>query len=498
MRMVTFPLHKQKTPAFPRLLIWGNNDFAARFGALLSVWGCDVAGYVAPGVITEKSFNGRPLIPVEDVRNSPVLSALPLLVASPRAMNGNIPSADQNAQQLFKAALLKILFEHRLTNHLIHPVALITHIDADWSHRCVFFGKQGAGNTVYSHLINALQQAFPKAFKPSNEAACIFEKVSEAYSYQMLEIIYAAAAEIGVTGCGMGPHIPFSCMAAFSHPHDDATHDTAIAGLPAQPWAHASCYGYHIPPTEGQMDILRHMNCKRFLILRSPLDTLISAIKKTADSLHVPLQEYLNNMSAFRHESKTLLLELQQYAHLMHHMEVWRYEELINHPLHVIKKLAKQWDIDLSFITARNIWRRTKFRQLEGAPEGHFWNARSGKWKTLLQPEHYKILGEYGGRNIAETLGYAEEAALIPPAGNSGAPSEAETPQQRSYYYREAGNIVIQSTSPQKADALKTYFNRPFVQAMCNSGSLCIERPETAMRMCNPDKNHLPMATVLS
>ncbi len=469
----------QPSPESTPFLVWGTNKFAETFSRVLMDWDADIVAFVDPAAGPGDTCNGKPVLPPTAVREDERLSALPMVVASSRTMTSGIPFADQHAQQQFKCAVTDILFTHGLKNHLLHPAALHEWFEIDWSHRAIGFGKQGAGNTVYAHIFYALHKHAPSAFRASSYPALVFEKLEEGYTNIMLESMYNAAAAIGAGGCGFGPHVPFNCMMAMQYYENKTPHACNITGLPVQPWIYSPYYSYHELPDPAQISRLSRMGCKLFLVLRSPLDTLLSSMKKSADAMGVPLATYLAEPKAFSLQARQLFDELRDYIPCMEHMHVLRYERLLSEPHSVIRELGSLWKIDVKKHTAARIWVRIGFRQLPDAPLNHFWQGGKGKSRAWFTQEQLAVLAGMGAAEICAALGYESDAQLIASVpAQEPQKTRGAVPTQR-HYMRSAGNIAIHSSHPGAADALEKHFSNPFVRTLANAGSPREERPES-------------------
>jgi hypothetical protein len=156
-------------------------------------------------------------------------------------------------------------------------------------------------------------------------------------------------------------------------------------------------------PREQDMQTMRQLGYRFFLIKRHPLETLLSTASKASGNKP---EQALDNPDWIVPAANLLCSWYEQVLPSFHFFTVVAYEDLIHGPKY-LRDFARQIGVNISDKDIDSIWQEYGFKSLVDAKDyQHFWKGGSGKWKTYFQPQHLKTLNDIGFFTLFPKLGY--------------------------------------------------------------------------------------------
>ena len=162
--------------------------------------------------------------------------------------------------------------------------------------------------------------------------------------------------------------------------------------------------GQHGPFMAGDVDALRDSGFKVFLSIRHPVDAFFSFLRKRKEisiaSMPQHARAYISKMKSFyRHRDACA---------------VFRYEDLLDDPVHTIQTLAHGMGRSITASTAREIWDEYGLKQLPHAPVGHYQGGKRNVWCSELSERERAILSQEKIDGLIDLLGYPHVPDAVP------------------------------------------------------------------------------------
>ena len=392
------------------ILIWGCNRFAESLHICLENTTVNVVAFVDK--ISGKSFCRKPVIHPDLLGELDEHHDTPIIIASQHDFSSNLPAITFESTRQFKAMIDEITSKYTLQNTLHHPSSLIDVLHLTFPMKMATFGLPGSGNTLYSHIFRLIlqknrwhtiwQHLKAKLFKHKTpNLNDYFEKL--AYEYQ--QIIYQVINDAIYQADGKRIHgSPWQLGTSHFSFLTDEEEKAGVFSFHTRDHIVHSNYGYHKMPTQQQLNELNLRQFKVFMVIRNPLDTIISVLKKnvsTKDNTELVADQYFAREAIATLET---LKDLQKFT--AHDASMIKYEDLIMHPVSQIRKIMRKLGKKNTSKAANRIWSQVSFRALPGATTENFWQGGTGKWESHFQNQHLAFLKYHGIEKILSHYGY--------------------------------------------------------------------------------------------
>lgn len=158
----------------------------------------------------------------------------------------------------------------------------------------------------------------------------------------------------------------------------------------------------HLVPREGLLGFLERMSYRPFIVVRHPLDVIVSCAAKTVR----PPQLLIDKDEWFDRTASSLVEALSHTARNRERVHLIRYEELISEPQKVIRDIAQALDVDVDDSEIEAMWDKYGFKSVTPAGDVHLWRPGSGKFREYMRKEHWRKLAGLGMPEAAKALGY--------------------------------------------------------------------------------------------
>lgn len=379
------------------IILWGCNDFSESLYQLLSQTDIKVIAFIDPTAQTTQ-FCGKPLYSPNDFKTHRDLANTPIVVAAPHDMTNNMPHINFETIRQFKLRIQEIANEFAIANPLLHPAALVDFLQIDFSNKIITFGLAGSGNTVFNHLLQKIQPLLPSI----PFASRFFEQLC----YEYTQIIHQIATDIIFSIGGNTIHVgPWKV--GTSHFNYLFNHETnSVYSFQTRDHIICSNYGYHVLPTAASVKQLQSRKFKLFFILRCPLDTLLSLVKKN-EGIDAETKTIKNN-DALLHSAFYVLKVLSTWRDTNIALPQLRYEQLLNDPINYICDIMRTLDIEPDKAFAHSVWQEIGLKELPNVPKNHFWQGGARKWEKYLTQEHLAFLKAQGIEKVLEDYNYPD------------------------------------------------------------------------------------------
>ncbi|MEM7680335.1 MAG: hypothetical protein AAF288_00100 [Planctomycetota bacterium] len=183
--------------------------------------------------------------------------------------------------------------------------------------------------------------------------------------------------------------------------------DAMVFGLtiPTSLWS--PTHSTHEPLTPAVFDYYQQRGYRIALIVRHPLDVIVSNAGKltTGPDGRDPLclldtPGWLESMLA------PLTAYYRQYADVRDRVALFRYEQALQCPGVFIRQAGELLGVEVSDATAERIWSEIDGKPFSHAEQGHYWRPSIGKHAEFMQARHIDAIRRSGLPQVAETLGY--------------------------------------------------------------------------------------------
>jgi hypothetical protein len=383
-------------------ILWGCNDFSAQLHKMMSEWGLSVSAFIDPDYNAD-SFCKVPVIPYNKIEDR----TLPIIVATPHKMSNLIPVISQETIEAFPNTVYQIKKTLNVENEILHACALIDFISIDCTGKILTFGRQGSGNTIYSHIIQYLYQTYRDAFVPNNISLYIFEQLAFEYTQIATKALHFIESKVEATGLAVGPWQFKTGSNNMLGPNNIVLH---IVNNPSRHYLCHSSYGYHKMPPIDMLQMLHEQNYKMYLVIRNPLDILVSHYNKQSSYTGHSVEDLVKNMEGLIIATTFTIDCLNSWLDRSKYLDLLYYEDLIDAPVTQIQKISQALGVGLSKQKARKMWEKLGFRQLPGATKGHFQTGGKGKWKTAFSDEQLACFKYFEFDKIVRRCGYEKDA----------------------------------------------------------------------------------------
>lgn len=276
-----------------------------------------------------------------------------------------------------------------------HPAVLADLINADLSDRVVVCGFPGSGNgivqTTVEHLL-PMRQALPLHAETHSMSAFVAN-----YMGLIGSLLSEFSGKVG----GKGPSMATwreNVVSATWLIGDDRAH---LYGIPSRNYLVETVHKTH-EPLEFKVSRMMRQGAKGILILRHPLDIVVSIAKKLS-YVGVMLLEEEN---LFR----ILVRGIANYYHsgfkfaMEHGMLVVRYEQCIGDYEAFVDRAGQYLGCAINEEFVADLKLRLLGRPVSGA--GHLWSPSAGKHRQYLPSQYVDIAREEGLEKICALLDY--------------------------------------------------------------------------------------------
>jgi hypothetical protein len=393
------------------IIIWGCNSFSKALFRHLENTSIVIIGFISDDHIDINNsednkinfFCGKQVYSPHEFKKLKHYRDFPILIATYRRMFFKVPILRAKHISQFKEKLQEITHHYHIQNELLHPAALTDFIPLRMQHKPILFGLQGAGNVLFNQLFLQLCKAQLPLVLTRDKRTLFFEILCREYLQMIQQVmldhihlheghsLHHIAWKIGTSHFNYlygKNNVPCSIYTFNTREH--------VAQFTAM---------YHQLPSVTYLRKLQNMRFKTFLIVRNPLDMILSGINKTGG-----MNKTNNdiNMHHFYGAASWVINQLNDWHPRIQHLNVLRYEDLILAPIKTIKSIMKHLHLWPSNYLAKKMWGKIKFRQLPNAFKHHFWQGGCGKWELFFNQKHLIILKALGIEKVLRDYQYQD------------------------------------------------------------------------------------------
>lgn len=377
-----------------KIAIWGCNEFSKLLSEFVIEDDIEIVCYIDPeSALT--SFCERDVLDVASFNANVAFTDVPIVIASPHVIDKHRELLlDFESLYQFKLTLQTV--QHQVKNPILHPAALVDLLNISFGTKALLFGFQGAGNTVFNHLFLEIFK-YKKVKYTSKQN--FFSKLCLEYRHEINQslttLLYTQNArnhhlvpwKIGTThiNCSLGDEE----VSIFSiHTRDHITNQSFV---------------YHQIPSKEYLLQLMAQDFKPFLIIRNPLDMIVSVLNKTQ-----AINKVTSHISEvqFVYTSRWVIGQLKFWHAYTTILPILKYDQLLSNPNETIIKMMLSVGIEPSADIADKIWTAVGFKQLPNAPDRHFWQGGAGKWEKYFDESHLSYLKHAGIEKILDAYEY--------------------------------------------------------------------------------------------
>ncbi|MEM7680336.1 MAG: hypothetical protein AAF288_00105 [Planctomycetota bacterium] len=180
-----------------------------------------------------------------------------------------------------------------------------------------------------------------------------------------------------------------------------------LFGLPVPSALWGTTQSTHEPLTPGVLDYYQHRGFRTALIVRHPLDALVSNAAKLTNgpSGRDPLS-LLDHPGWLESMLGPLTAYFRHYAGLLERVTLFRYEEAMQCPAEFVRRAAQMMDFDPTDDQVNRLWAEIDGKPVSHLGQGHFWRPGAGKYAEFMQERHIQAIRASGLTEAAEALGY--------------------------------------------------------------------------------------------
>lgn len=182
--------------------------------------------------------------------------------------------------------------------------------------------------------------------------------------------------------------------------YHNAKRQFLIHGFPLPAFTKDATVGCHGFLSHGTIDFYDAKKFSQVLIIRHPLDTIFSNLKKLKSIGEEYNYENVESLTKYYSDFMQVALTNK------HKVYIIKYEDLLSDTLNVLKNFSEYCKLDVSD-NAIIKWKNKKlFKLLPRTTGTHFQGGGIGKWQSFFDKRCFEILERNGIFNIIDKLGY--------------------------------------------------------------------------------------------
>jgi Sulfotransferase domain len=407
----------------------------------------DTEGEAATEVWPDKiAVFGRPdaVIPVVP------LSELATLVQEPRYARVPVIVADAGGHcQAFRSLAPRVAPLLGGQQRLLHPAFLADFVQHDMSGNVLTHGHIGSGNVIFIGIMKRML-----AIKHHNRFNQLESWCSSGHIL-LAELLIKTLNEMGTYQPAIG--FDQAGLLTVNSSFEETRTFRLYLRIPSQIHLADYCYGTHSPPQPEAIRRATQRGCKFALLVRHPLDNIVSIAGKYATSMAIPriessgdslaelreglLAEVLRNEAIINVIISNMAVYLRQAVMYAETATIFRYEDLLADPSSEITRISEFLEIPVSDNTIRELCALVGKKEL--GPMGHLFRPGSNKWQGTLSPETVDQARACGILKYAEMFGYVDET--------TGGPSCTSAPLNPANHLSPFSHMYMMDTEEVRA-----------------------------------------------
>jgi hypothetical protein len=334
-------------------------------------------------------------------------TALPVM--GPEALAAGLPLV--LSPGLSTAAIREVLAACRATAHpvpvVFHPVGVLRNVHYDLSGRVLCIGFPGSGNVLVQSIIAKIMPRALYRIASSPIAGPLVTDHQRIWSELVQSELGVAAEDVVFLPQDL-KHVSIRLTCSDGRFLD-------LYNVCNPHWHTAFAVPSHVLPSEEDVQEWRTQGGALIIVLRNPLDTIVSCAAK----LIRPPNRVLCDFAWFRRAAKTLSEYLVQIRTIVAGGALAiHYEHLLERPHSQIMRIAQFLGLPISLDETQMLWEEVGLKSLVptqafNRTQNHFFQPGSGKWLRYLGPRHWDIIEETGLANEMEAFGYQVNPSLF-------------------------------------------------------------------------------------
>jgi len=373
------------------------------------IWGISHRLRETINLMKKARFNILAIVNVEN-DNKGIKKIFGIKVIKKKDIPKNIKIVSSYTEEADYSLFLKCLkFGIKNGNKCLHPVFALFDIEFPntTTTKIKQYGAPGAGNTLVQSFI---QDHLPKQNK--NDEEVYYTHIATHY-YNLLKreaekTIQVAFSDLDNPFELFGITVTNLYNAAFHFVAKNRGPRPAFAftSIPCPIFAFSEYTASHELPTKESIDFYKKKKFKQILVIRHPLENMLSILRKNTDLLGLDkvinrypdlLNSYVQPISIF-------------YKHVLKNMDdlyVVKYEDVISSPIDTLYKLANHLNLPVDKEKIRTWWDKNGFKNLTKDNRPHFMGGGNDKWKQSFPQSTFDIFENSGMIQISNILGYS-------------------------------------------------------------------------------------------
>ncbi|MEM6750176.1 MAG: hypothetical protein AAGA57_03425 [Planctomycetota bacterium] len=412
------------------VLVWGADACSDRVVRCLNHTGRKPVALIDPGLADHAtaSRGGLPILPPQ--RAADRLAKLPHDDADKHLLiNGPEAGADKPFQAIYDR-VRACQAQPPLGRFPLRYASTLDQGEPFTSERIFINGFPGSGNMLLQRAFELIRELAPEPPMPEREQ--LLGQFAWEYSK-------AVAAHLDAPTVERFPQARRKTLAIASqygsryHFFDKETERTdrlaercqaLMFGLPIPTALWGATHSTHEPLTPPVLDYFQHRGFRTALIVRHPLDVLISnAAKLTAGPQGRDPLALLDHPGWLESMLRPLTAYFRHYADLRHRVTLFRYEEALQCPAVFVRRAAEMMGLELDDDRVDNLWAKIDGKPVSKLGKGHFWRPGAGKYAEFMQARHIDALRASGLVDAAHALDYPIDFEAI---ANDTQPTDRE------------------------------------------------------------------------
>jgi len=367
------------------------------------------------------SYHGVAILPLPELcHHQEAITNLPLFVCP----TGTLGFLEELA--LIRSVVGPELFD---VLKLLHPAAAFDLQDFSFPGRLAHFGMPGAGNIVFQNVFNPLFEEqepsynerekffIDQTMKHRSTLALAFSDIIEPYIPRATKLLHGVPA-----GFGRSMFQIANKKAENISTDVPCSNFTYISNISTKRYAWSPFLASHEFPTPEAIANYRRLGVPVLVVVRHPLDLIVSIVRKYTDKL----SRFLAMPEFFLGIARCVKDYFDYIEHSRAQIQIFRYEDLTTDPIPTIQRMRELIGLETSKEQGLQLWEKIGFREL--AP-GHFSGGGYGKSQKYFTTWHYQILKELGFSEVLRREKYEDPLQAIPafsPARDSERPTPAD------------------------------------------------------------------------
>jgi hypothetical protein len=309
-----------------------------------------------------------------------------------------------------------------------HSLQLIESIPYDVRDMAFVFGFPGAGNVLCNRLLTALHATTGAPFPcPALNTDLVYAAFSAHYNL----LTMSTSTLVDDLQLQRPAYFNFrsrgGCDLVLQR---SANEFSLIRNIDSFLHLNTQVHSTHELPSNADISAYVRLGFTPYMMIRNPLDILISIIRKINPSTFGNLPEKdrpfnpeekrpvnslgdlvvwsgTQHLQTFRFLCQLVATYFERSLPLLQCTQVVRYEDAMTDPEQCVEFLARSISADLNTQQRGQIAGIIGKKSLGAVESGHYYRPGSGKWREFLDARHYSILQDTGVLDLMNDFGYA-------------------------------------------------------------------------------------------